>query len=211
MCWNYQRRCRLRSRGSKIGVLVGVLSMLRYLANSLHRPARALSRFRFAHDGATAVEFALIAPPFLALIVAIFQMTLYLFAQQALQTAAVSAGRLILTGQVQNAALTQSQFKTNDVCPLLAAMFTCSNVYVNVQSYNDFSSASTASPTLTFNGSGAVDNTWSYSLGSPGQVMVLQLIYEWPIISGPLGSVVPSLGNGYTEMMAVTAFRVEPY
>jgi Flp pilus assembly protein TadG len=188
-----------------------MLGMLRYLAKSFHRPARALSRFCFSHDGTTAVEFALIAPPFLALIVAIFQMTMFLFAQQALQTAAVSAGRLILTGQVQSANLTQAQFKTNDVCPLLAGMFTCSNVYVSVQSYNNFSSANTGSPTLTYNSNGTVSNTWAYSLGSPGQVMVLQLVYQWPIISGPLGSVVPNLGNGYTELMGITAFRVEPY
>ena len=66
-------------------------------------------------------------------------MASFLFAQQALQTAVVAAGRLILTGQVQNAGLTQSQFKTNDVCPLLPALFTCSNLYVNVQTYNNFS------------------------------------------------------------------------
>jgi Flp pilus assembly protein TadG len=190
---------------------VGVLGMLRHLTKSFRRPTRALARFCFAHDGTTAVEFALIAPPFMALIVAIFQMTSFLFAQQALQTAAVAAGRLILTGQVQNAGLTQSQFKTNDVCPLLPAMFTCNNVYVNVQTYTDFCSAGTSDPTLTFNGSGAVNNTWSYNLGNPGQVVVMQLVYQWPIISGPLGSVLPNIGNGYAEMMGVTAFRVEPF
>jgi Flp pilus assembly protein TadG len=188
-----------------------MLNMLRYLAKSFQRRTGALSRFCFAHDGTTAVEFALIAPPFLALIIAIFQMTMFLFAQQALQTAAVAAGRLILTGQVQNANLTQSEFQTNDVCPLLSAMFTCNKLYVNVQSYNNFSSASTSSPTLTYNPNGTVSNTWAYSLGSPGQVMVLQLVYQWPIITGPFGSVVPSLSNGTAEMMGVTAFRVEPY
>jgi Flp pilus assembly protein TadG len=186
-------------------------SMLQHLAQSFRRSKGALSRFCLARNGTTAVEFALIAPPFLALLIAIFQMTAFLFAQQALQTAAVAAGRLILTGQVQNASLTQSQFKTNDVCPLLAAMFTCSKVYVNVQTYNDFAAASTGAPTLTYNGNGTVNNTWAYNLGSPGQVMVLQLVYQWPIISGPLGSVLPNLGNGTAEMVGITAFRVEPY
>lgn len=184
--------------------------MFRNSSRHLRRHARAVARFCVSRGATTAVEFALIAPPFLALLIAVFQMTMFLFAQQALQTAAVAAGRLILTGQVQNAGLTAAQFKTNDVCPLLAAMFTCANVYVNVQTYNDFSSASTASPTLTYN-NGAVSNTWAYDLGSPGQVMVLQLVYQWPIISGPLGSVVSDLGNGTAEMMGVTAFRVEPF
>ena len=66
-------------------------------------------------------------------------------------------------------------------------------------------------PTLTFNSQGQVTNTWSYDTGTPGQVMVVQLIYQWPIVSGPLGYVLPNLGNGHVEMMGVSAFRVEPY
>ena len=41
--------------------------------------------------------------------------------------------------------------------------------------------------------------------------MVVQLIYQWPIVSGLLGSVLPNNANGNAEMMGVTAFRVEPY
>ena len=95
--------------------------MFRSLSRHLRRHARAVARFCLSGDGTTAVEFAFIAPPFLALLIAILQLTAFLFAQQALQTAVVAAGRLILTGQVQNAGLTQTQFKTNDVCPLLPA------------------------------------------------------------------------------------------
>ena len=184
--------------------------MLRNLAKYFGRPARAVSRFCAARQGATAVEFAIIAAPFLALLVAIFQVTLFLFAQQTLQNAAVSAGRLIMTGQVQNGSVTQSQFAA-DVCPMVSALFNCGNLMINVQNYSDFSSASTGEPTLTFNGNGSVSNTWSYSPGTPGQVMVVQLIYEWPIIGGPFGYVLANLGNNYTEMMGVSAFRIEPY
>src|ERR1700724_4930907 len=122
--------------------------MFRNLSRHLRRRARTVARFCLSRGGTTAFEFALIAPPFLALLIAILQLASYLFAQQALQTAVVAAGRLILTGQVQNANLTQTLFKTNDVCPLLPALFTCSNLYVNVQSYNDFGAASTTIPTL---------------------------------------------------------------
>src|SRR5580658_3261722 len=137
--------------------------MFRNLSRHLRRRARTVARFCLSRGGTTAVEFALIAPPFLALLIAILQTTSYLFAQQALQTAVVAAGRLILTGQVQNANLSQSDFQTDDVCPLLSAMFTCNKLYVNVQSYNNFSSASTSSPTLTYNPNGTVSNTWAYS------------------------------------------------
>jgi Flp pilus assembly protein TadG len=185
--------------------------MFRNLSRHLRRRTRTVARFCLSRGGTTAVEFAFIAPPFLALLIAILQLASFLFAQQALQTATTAAGRLILTGQVQNANLTQTLFKTNDVCPLLPALFTCSNLYVNVQSYNDFGAASTTIPTLSISSSGTVSSTGAYSLGGPGEVMVLQLVYPWKIITGPLGALLPNFSNGYSEIMGITAFRVEPY
>lgn len=181
--------------------------MLRNLARYLWRNA---TRFRAARRGATVVEFALIAPAFLATLIAILQSTLFLFAQATLQNAAVEAGRLFMTGQAQNAGTTQTQFE-NEICPMISALFTCANLMVNVSAYSDFSGASSSAPTLTFNSSGQVTNSWSYTSGTPGQVMVVQLIYLWPIVAGPLGYVLPNISNGTTEMMGVTTFRVEPY
>jgi Flp pilus assembly protein TadG len=183
--------------------------------------AGEICRFAGARRAATAVEFALIAGPFLATLIAILQVTIFLFAQQVLQSAASEAGRLFMTGQAQNSfvqnsettAQQQSQQIINDVCPMISALFSCSPslLMVNVQSYADFLSANASEPALTFNAQGGVSNTWSFSPGTPGQVMVVQLIYQWPIVSGPFGYVLSSLGNGHTEMMGVSAFRVEPY
>jgi Flp pilus assembly pilin Flp len=53
------------------------------------RLTRQFSLFATTRRGATAVEFALIAPPFLAMLIAILEVTLILFAQQVLQNAAV--------------------------------------------------------------------------------------------------------------------------
>ena len=181
--------------------------MLRTLAKFLPRD---VARFGAARSGATAVEFALVAPAFLALVIAVLETTLFLFAQATLQNAATQGGRMFMTGQAQNANLTQAQFQ-NDVCPMISALFNCNNLMVNVTAYSDFSSASASAPTLTYNGQGQVNNTWTYVPGTPGQVMVVQLIYQWPIVSGPFGSVLKNLGNGTTEMMGVTSFRVEPY
>src|ERR1700685_599218 len=115
----------------------GALGMLRNLAKCIRRDA---IHFGVARQGATMVEFAIIAPVFIAMLVAIFETTIFLFAQANLQDAAVAAGRVFMTGQVQNSNLTKSQF-TSEVCPLIQAVFTCGNLMVNVQSYSDFSSA----------------------------------------------------------------------
>ena len=184
--------------------------MLRRLPKYLCCGARALAGFCRARRGATVVEFALIAPVFLATLIAILQTTLFRFAQQTLQNAATQAGRLFMTGQAQNSGTTQTQFAST-ICPMVQPLFNCNALMVNVQNYSNFSGANASAPTLTFNAQGQVSNSWSYSPGTPGQVMVVQLIYQWPLVGGPLGYALANLGNGNTEMMGVTSFRVEPY
>jgi Flp pilus assembly protein TadG len=156
------------------------------------------------------VEFALVAPAFLALLIAVFETALFLFAQQTLQTAAVQAGRLFLTGSAQTAGTGQSDFATA-ICPNIQAIFNCNNLMVDVQTYSQFSGANVSSPSLTFDANGNVTNTWSYVTGIQGQIMVIRLIYLWPIVGGPLGYLLPNTHAGTTEMMGVSAFRVEPY
>ncbi len=149
----------------------------------------------------------MIAPLFLGTLIAIFQLCIYMFAQQALQNAAIEAGRLFLTNSGQN--LSQTQYKQS-ICNnyLPSAIFTCANLIVIVQSYSDFASASTSAPALYNNGNPVMN--WAYSPGTPGQVMVVQLVYPWTVISGPLGFSFATLPNNQAEMLGVTAFRVEP-
>jgi Flp pilus assembly protein TadG len=170
--------------------------------------ARAIARFGAAQQAASAVEFALIAPAFLALLVGILQVAVFLFAQQSLQNAAMGAGRLLLTGQAQN--LTQSAFKTQ-VCNnhLPSILFQCNSLIVIVQSSADFASANTSMPALYNNGQPITN--WAYNPGTPGQVVVVQLVYPWSVVMGPLGFALANLPNGATKMMGGMAFRVEPY
>ena len=53
--------------------------------------------------------------------------------------------------------------------------------------------------------------SFAFNPGTPGEVMVVQLVYKWSVVSGPLGYVMSNLPNNATEMMGVTAIRVEPY
>ena len=69
--------------------------------------APAARRLVRQQDGAAAVEFALIAAPFLALVFAIMETAIVFFAGQALETAAADSARLIMTGQAQIKASTK--------------------------------------------------------------------------------------------------------
>src|SRR3954447_4866230 len=171
---------------------------------------RTLSRFHSARSGATATEFALIAPVFLALMIAIMQVGIVFFAEQALQSAAVMASRLVLTGQAQNSSMNQAQF-LNAICPKVQALFDCGSMMVDVQTYSSFNGADYSTPTLTYDANGNVTNAWSFAPGNAGSIVVVRFIYQWPVIGGPLGFSISNLTNGKRLMMGVSALRVEPY
>ena len=120
--------------------------MLQSLRRHCRTWTRALARLRDAERGATAVEFALIAPAFLATLIAVLETAIFLFAQASLQTAAAQAGRLFMTGQAQS--LSQSAFKTQVCQNYLPMIFNCSSLIVIAQSYSSFSSANTSAPAL---------------------------------------------------------------
>jgi Flp pilus assembly protein TadG len=176
------------------------------------------------NKGATAVEFALVAAPFVALLVALLQTALVFFAQRALDEITEDASRYILTGQAQTANMTAAQFASH-VCTgdttltsLVSALFTCSNLMVSAQSYSTFAAASTNDPITSFNASNQPLDanghvlTLAWSPGNPGDVVVLQVMYLWPVIGGPLGfSLSTPNSNGKRLLMSTAVFRNEPY
>jgi Flp pilus assembly protein TadG len=157
--------------------------------------------------GATAVEFALIATPFLGLLIGIIQTFLVFFSQQLLETAANESSRLILTGQAQAQSMTQSQFAAN-VCSNLPILFNCNNLMIDVEVAASWSSANAGPPTLTFDSNGNVTNTWQFTPGNPGDIVVVRVMYLWPVFVAPL---MANLSNGSRLIMASAAFQNESY
>jgi Flp pilus assembly protein TadG len=188
-------------------------------------------------EAGAAIEFALLAPAFIALLLAITNTLLIYLAQEALETAAESAARLLLTGQAQtfqsysgstqNTGMTAAQF-TNAICgtltysasanastqttygsgSLLPPLLSCSNLYVNVAPASSFANASTAPVQLSVNGSGNIVGTsFSTSNGSvtQNQILVVQLLYLWPTVTGPLGL---NMGNTSANNRILTATEV---
>jgi hypothetical protein len=115
-----------------------------------------------------------------------------------------------MTGQAQLSNMTQSGF-ANYVCENTFALFNCKNFMINVQSYNSFAAASTTTPTLTFNAKGQVTNVWSYDPGTPGEVVIVQVMYQWPVLLGPLGFNLSNISNGNRLLISTAAFRNEPF
>src|SRR5712672_2241745 len=103
----------------------------------------AIRRFRRNRRGSAAVEFALVAPVFFALLFAIIETAIVFFAGQVLETVTQDSARIIMTGQAQTGGYSQANFKTNVVCPKIIVLFDCvTGISVDVQSYSGFSGVS---------------------------------------------------------------------
>jgi Flp pilus assembly protein TadG len=174
-------------------------------------------------DGAALVEFAMVAPLFLALLFAIFQIAYVFIAQAMLETTAEAAARVILTGQVQTysgtsgtttyTGMTQSDY-ASAVCTMLKArspFMSCANLYIDVTTVDSYADATTGLPTLTYDSSGAVSNSWNYTIGTQGSIVVLRVMYVLPVVGTPLGFTLGNLSTTKRLLLATSVFRVEGY
>ncbi len=161
-------------------------------------------RFCRRDDGAAAVEFSLVMLPFLTLFGVIIQTALVFFAGQTLETAAADSSRLIMTGQAQT--FDQAAFK-NAVCQRIYALFDCaSGMYVDVRTFGSFGSITNG---VTFDATGKPVTT--YQPGSAGDIVVVRLIYQWPILVPLVQNFLADANSNSRMLVATTVFRNEPY
>jgi Flp pilus assembly protein TadG len=168
----------------------------------------ATRRFIRHQDASAAIEFGLVAAPFFAMVFAIMETAFIFFAGQTLEAATANASRLIMTGQAQTAGYSQSDFK-NAVCAQIVGLFDCTNgVFVSVKTYTSFSNATTTPPVTN-----GVLNTGSlpYTPGGPGDIVVVQLYYQWPIYVSLFIYNLANLNGNNRLLVATAAFRNEPY
>jgi Flp pilus assembly protein TadG len=178
------------------------------------RPLRAntaqrMRRFGNHQRGATAVEFAIVVFPFLALLFAIIEIALVFFASQVLETATADSARRIMTGEVQNEKMSYADFK-NDLCGRIHGLFDCqTGVKIDVQKYSSFGTANVSPP---LDQDGNLDaSKFGFDPGVQGDIVVVRVAYEWPVFVRKFGLDMASLPNGKRLLLATAAFRNEPY
>ena len=150
-------------------------------ADSRATARNVLSRFGRSRRGSAAVEFALVAPVFFALLFAIIESAIVFFAGQVLETITQDSARLIATGQAQTGQVplcqppgqpapvpcTQATFK-NYVCSQIPALFDCAGVYVDVRNYPAFTNVVINSQ---IDANKNLITNMQYSPGGPGAIV----------------------------------------
>ena len=176
----------------------------------LSRLRGVLTRFSRGRSGSTAVEFAMLALPFLGLLFGIIELGMIYLISTTLDNATTDAARQIRTGQLQTAGgATATSFGTL-VCNEMSWLGSnCSaNLSVDVRTFTTFSSTNIAEPITSgvFSSSSLL-----FQIGGPGDIVLVRTYYPWQLVTPFLDGSVANLSNGQMLIQSSTTFRNEPY
>lgn len=170
-----------------------------------------LPRRRLGADegGSAVVEFALIVPVLIFLLMAIFQIGLVFTAGQVLEDATTEAARTIRTGQVQKAGTAQSVFRDN-FCSRVKVFLSCSsgNLLIDIKALPSSGSVDLSWP---INLDGSFAGTGSYAPGAKEETVLVRVFYQYPVWIPFVGESMTNLPNGKRLLAASAAFRNEPF
>lgn len=197
-----QRKC----AGGEAGVLAKHMARQKPID-----PRRGFIRSR---RGATAIEFALLAPLFFAVIFAIFEAGYFFFISSAVDQAAAKAARLIRTGQVQSASNPVSREAFFDeICNVVRHFGDCGErLTVDVSRFNTFSglAADLSTPTCRDADEEAVD-ALPYETGGERDIVRVRVCYLHKTLSPGLGLDLSKAPDGSRKVISVAIFRNEPF
>ncbi|WP_132520108.1 TadE/TadG family type IV pilus assembly protein [Rhizobium sp. BK376] len=179
-----------------------------------------------SRDGATAIEFALLAIPYFVIVFAILETFIAFTAEQLVSNAVDTVGRQLRTGQItynlgRSTDKTQAQFRQL-FCNEINILIQCSateiatpdKLWLDVESYTSFGSMPTTVPMKN----GDLDTSGlKYSPGGSGTINMLRAYYRWQIITDlvrPFVSTIrPSDGSipSIFLIVATAAFQNEKY
>jgi Flp pilus assembly protein TadG len=168
---------------------------------------QSLQRFRRREDGATAIEFGLLAIPFFLIFLALFEVSLMLLGERFLQEAVTGAARAIRTGQATSS-MELANFKNEYLCPRLR-LLDCDKVLVEVKNFDSFGSITLEVPDFT---DPDKDPTLEFSIAGASTVTTIRVFYRWKFHTPFIGSFFSNVGDNITRVISGGAvFRTEPY
>jgi Flp pilus assembly pilin Flp len=179
-------------------------------------------RFHRNSDGVTAVEFGMVALPFLLFVLGTMAIGLQFFTINALDNAVETAARKIRTGEAQRAGMKLGEFK-DLICQSGGSYIEkdCEKIFIHVESAGDW--AAIAPRACASNGKMTAQSNMTADLvessGGSEQVVLVTVCYDWQLpvtfaalqymLMRPADGV--ALESGGSLVQSVATFRTEPY
>ncbi|HWU62740.1 MAG TPA: TadE/TadG family type IV pilus assembly protein [Ensifer sp.] len=193
--------------------------------------ATGLRRLFKSSEGATAIEFAILAIPFMMIVFATFETFIAFTGEQLVSNAVDTMARRVRTGQItfslgRSTDMTQTQFR-QEFCNQISVMITCSNteaatpakLYLDLEQVTNFSDIPTNVPLIATNGGKTRDldtSKMNFTPGGAGKINMFRAYYRWPITTDLVRPYISNIqpegsSKGQFLIVATSAFQNENY
>ncbi len=158
--------------------------------------------FQRDERGATAVEFAFVAPVMIFALLSLVELGVIGMMSTNLDNAVVETSRRLRTGR--DDAATSAESMENQICARMGGSYTaCRNrLTIAVQKYPRFSNA---------NAVAAAQPAGEFARGLPGDIVVVKANYRWPLMSPLLAQGFDRAGPTEIILGSRVTFKNEPY
>jgi len=171
------------------------------------------------HGGATAIEFAIVVLPFVALLLANIETAVMMFTSSVVQGGITQAARLVRTGQVtspttgscpgNNLPATIPAAFSNAVCNSLAGQVACANLTYDVRSYASFNAANTVWTPVWDNQGNPTNNC--FDTGGTSGIVAIRVAYNYSFITPGLSQILGSAANNKVGFIYTVILQNEPF
>ena len=170
----------------------------------LGRIRRWLSR----DDGVVAIEFAMLALPFFALLIGSVEFSLAFAASYMLEGGTVEAARLVRTGEAVDSGDPETAFKDR-LCDQVSFLIPCNDIVYESIVLDSFASASDFAPQYDASGNMV---SQGFSAGASENVVMVRVFYKYEFMTPFIGNLVTN-GGGSSSMnlMSTAVIKNEPY
>ena len=175
-------------------------------------------RFARDHRGATAIEFSLLALPFVLAMFAVLEYGYVYLINASMDNAVAIASRLIRTGQAQTqtqtqngvttpSPMTQTQF-ANAVCNQMSWVANCTgSLQVSAEVQSSWTGQTSTAPTAN----GQLKTNLPFNMGADRCIVLIHSYYTWQMITPSIwGGAAKINGNGILLTSAALIVN-EPY
>lgn len=172
-------------------------------------PRSLLKRFVKDRRGSTAVEFVLLAGPFLALVFAIIESSVSFAAHQVTANAVEDLARDLRTNTMKQADATPANVR-NYICDKINILVAngCPELYIDLKTYAKYGDVPVTIPLA-----GGDLNTSGFAIAPGGAKTINQLrvFYKWPYYTDFISAKLAELPGGKTLIYATSTWENEPY
>lgn len=169
----------------------------------------ATGRWIRAREGSTAVEFSLVAIPFMIMTIGIIEIALAYTASSLFQGATEAASRLVRTGQIQQAGGNPEDMFRDALCDNAVVLVDCDSIQLEVLNMPGGSFSEAGDYLAQFDEDGNLVSR-GFDAGGSSSVIMIRAAYRYEFFTPLLGTMLGG-SDGSWLLMTTIVLETEPY